>query len=192
VTIERAARILVALVAAALLVVAATGAALAWFYDPHWAGSVDALGPDQRLSRSLVAMHELSLRVAVPLALVTIVVLAVARSSIRQVAGMVVALLAAAVASMTWGLVQWNQIALAAVTVGGRTSGLWWPAFDDGVAFILMGGAEIGQETYRVWLLVHLAAPVVGLVALAAAWPARPPTEHVDVDADDVPVFDLT
>jgi quinol-cytochrome oxidoreductase complex cytochrome b subunit len=178
-------------------VVALTGALLAWRYEPRWPGPFDALGPDQRITQSLVRAHRRALGVAVPLALVATVIVAVARQPRRQIVASVVASLSAIVASMTWGLVEWDQVALAAVTVGTGMRGLWSPAVDDGVAFLPVDGAEIGQATYRRWLLVHLAAPLVGLVALGLSmWGARHGPNEIAAElavesGDEVPWFEL-
>jgi len=189
--VRRAVKILPIVTLGVVAVAALTGLALVWTYRPATTWGDTTLGDDA--VRGLVSVHELSLQAAVTLALVTVVLLGVARQSVGRVVAMGVVWFSAIVASMTWHLIAWDQIALESVTVGTDLRGLLFPAFDDGVAFILMGGAEIGQETYRVWLLVHLAALAVSVVAsLAAVRPVRGASEHADVDADDVPVFDLT
>lgn len=81
-----------------------------------------------------------------------------------------VATLATAVAILTRDLVGWDQLAFWEVVVGSDISGYWLAAFDDGVRFILVDGQEIGQSTYARSLIVHLASPLVAVVALAVAW----------------------
>jgi len=48
-------------------------------------------------------------------------------------------------------------------------TGLWLTAaFSGDVRFILIGGAEVTQGTYRLWLLVHTVALTVGFAAVLA------------------------
>lgn len=58
-------------------------------------------------------------------------------------------------------LVQWDQLALWAVTTGSDVGGYWYAAFDEGVRFVLLGGSEVSQRRYAATLVVHLIAPVV-------------------------------
>lgn len=78
--------------------------------------------------------------------------------------GAVVTAVAAVVAVATRGLVQWDQLALWAVTVGDGLDG-YWPVFDDGVRFVLIEGVEVDPVDYGAALAVHLLAHVVGVVA---------------------------
>lgn len=68
----------------------------------------------------------------------------------------------------TRSLVQWDQLALWAVTVGGDLDG-YWPAVGDGVRFVLVAGTEVDPGEYGVLLAVHLVAHVVGLAAAVGA-----------------------
>ena len=120
---KRAVKVLPVVTLGFVAVAALTGLALVWTYEPTSVWADTSLGHD--VVSGVSSVHELSLRAAVPLALVTVVVLGVARQRARCVA-MGVTCLAAIVAS------------------------------------------------------------------LAAVWPVRSASEHVDVDADDIPVFDLT
>ena len=83
--------------------------------------------------------------------------------------GTVVAGLAAVVVLGTSALVQWDQLALSAVTVGDGLDG-YWPVFDDGVLFVLLGGAEVDPGDYGTALAVHLLAHVVGVAAAVGAF----------------------
>ena len=129
-----------------------------------------------------VAAHELALNVAVVGSLVWAVTTAVfvrARSravTVLMLTATAVVVVACVVASATWGLVRWGQIALWSVMSGQHFAdgGLWEPAVSDDVRFLIVGGAEVGQGSYRRWLLVHLAAPVVAAVALGVSiWLGR-------------------
>ena len=85
-------------------------------------------------------------------------------------AGCVVAGVGAAVALATRSLVQWDQLALWAVEVGGsHYDGYWRAAFDDGVRFVLVDGVEVATGDYAAALAVHLLAHLVGVVGLAGA-----------------------
>ena len=83
----------------------------------------------------------------------------VSRAAVGAIAGLAT--------SFTQGLVRWDQLALWRVTVGKNIQGYWPAAFDKDVRFVLVGGSEVSQTTYRIALLAHLGAAVVALVALA-------------------------
>lgn len=82
--------------------------------------------------------------------------------------GAVVAGLAAAVVLGTRALVQWDQLALWAVTVGDNLDG-YWPVFADDVRFVLLDGAEVDPGDYGAALAVHLLAHIVGVAAAVGA-----------------------
>lgn len=71
--------------------------------------------------------------------------------------------------AITTPLVQWDQLALLAVTVGTDVDGYWHAAFGDGVQFVLIGSTEVAQGDYAVALVAHMAAPVVSAVGFAVA-----------------------
>ena len=74
--------------------------------------------------------------------------------------------------SFTGYLLPWDQLALWAVKVGSRSEGVAWDAaFSGDVRFILIGGTEVTQGTYRLWLVVHagvLAAAFAAVLAVLA------------------------
>lgn len=72
--------------------------------------------------------------------------------------------IAAAVALATRAMVQRDQLALWAISVGDGLDG-YWRVFDDGVRFVLIEGVEVDPGDYGVALAVHLVAHVVGVVA---------------------------
>lgn len=128
--------------------------------------------------RGWVAVHEVALDAAV---LGSILWAATTAALVRARSGAATAvmLLATAVAvvgcvaaSLTWGLVRWDQVALWSVMSGEffADGGLWTPAVSDDVRFLVVGGTEVGQGFYRRALIVHLAAPVVAAVALGTSW----------------------
>ena len=125
-----------------------------------------------------VSAHEIALNVAVvgsPVWAVTTAVFVRARSraaTALMLAATAVVVIGCVVASSTWGLVRWDQLALWSVMSGDlfADGGLWEPAVSDDVRFLIVGGAEVGQGTYRRTLLVHLAAPVVALCALGVSF----------------------
>jgi quinol-cytochrome oxidoreductase complex cytochrome b subunit len=68
----------------------------------------------------------------------------------------------------TGTLLPWDQLALAAVTVGTNIRGFFTAAFDDQVKFVLIGGVEISRATLRAWFVVHaFVLPVAGVACLA-------------------------
>lgn len=134
--------------------------------------------------RGWVTAHEVALNVAVIGSIVwaaTTAAIVRARSGAATAVMLLataVAVIGCGVASLTWGLVRWDQIALWSVTTGAflGDGGLWKPAVSDEVRFLIIGGTEVGQAIYRRWLLVHLAAPVVAAIALGASvWLGRRP-----------------
>lgn len=177
--------------------------ALSFGYRPTgaqaWDGDVPGHGEDP-----WVRIQRVAALVAAVLALASVVALAVlaSRSSGRDrqraaigLGGTVAALVGAVVALLTRSLVQWDQLALWAVTVGGGLDG-YWTALDDGVRFVLVDGVEVDRGDYAVALGVHLLAHVVAVVgtlgALAAvAWrrprrsTGRAPERTVVVPAAD-------
>jgi hypothetical protein len=82
------------------------------------------------------------------------------------VAGPLVALGAVLATVATRGSVQFEQLAISEVAVASELSGYWYAAFDDGVRFLIVDGVEVRQRPYATAVVVHLAAPVVGLLAL--------------------------
>jgi hypothetical protein len=77
-----------------------------------------------------------------------------------------IAVLTAVVTLTSRPLVEWDQLAMWAVTADIDASGHWTAAFDDRVRFLLIDGQEVSQDDYTLVLLVHLAAPVIGAAAL--------------------------
>lgn len=151
----------------------AAGAVLARVYRPHAPGvevaliSADARDTERWLDWQLYALT--ALLVAAVAALVVTWMLrrrgGPAAPTVLAAAGVV----SAAAALWTRPLVQWDQLALWAVTVGDGISGYWYAAFNGGVRFLLIDGAEVSQGQYAPALMVHLAAPVLATVTLACA-----------------------
>lgn len=79
-------------------------------------------------------------------------------------------ILAATVATMaTWPVVQWDQLAISAPASPELVDGWWFAAFDDSVRFVFTDGSRIAPGQYRLSVLAHLLAPVLGFVASAVA-----------------------
>lgn len=187
--LTRAAKVLTWVTLGVVAIAAFSGLVLVWWYQPGGVWSDASAGID-----ALVAVHALSMQGAVMLAGATTLVLVAGRESVVRSVASGAVVVSAAVASMTWGLIVWDQIAFDAVRVGSDVRGLWRPAYDEGVAFLLIDGAEIGQKTYRRWLLIHLGSlAAMVLASLATAWPARRTAgdDEVERDADGIPLFDL-
>jgi quinol-cytochrome oxidoreductase complex cytochrome b subunit len=156
-----------------LLVAAATGVVLLWRYRPdQLAGATEVSDAE----RGPVRWHELALVVAVSAAVwwtCMCALRAVAWRSTRTLVSVVAALatlLLAVGASLTWYLVEWDQLALSAVTTRADHRGLWAAGFSDDVRSVLVGGAEVEPETYSRWLLVHVLTPLAALGTAAVGW----------------------
>jgi len=93
------------------------------------------------------------------------------------------------VTMITRPLVEWDQLALRAVTVGSDVDGYWTAAFGDDVRFVLTRSTEVSQREYGAVLITHLAAPVVAAIALliVGAVVRRVPAERVTGEAGSTP-----
>jgi hypothetical protein len=80
---------------------------------------------------------------------------------------LIVAVTAAIVTSLTRHLVEFDQVGLQSVTVGSDMSGYWFAAFDENVRFIVVHNRRVSQGEYITALIAHLAAPMLGVAALA-------------------------
>jgi quinol-cytochrome oxidoreductase complex cytochrome b subunit len=127
------------------------------------------------------------------LAAVVLLLALVVRGTIRRgwvpLSAAVIAAGAAVTALATRSLVQYDQLALWAVTVGDDIAGYWFAAFDDGVRFVIVDGTEVDQGSYARALVVHLAMPAVaalvaglGVVSLLVTG-RHPPTSADGADA---------
>ena len=163
--------LVVSLVALAVLVavLAVTGVVLTSRYRPVPPGSAGVGGgPDQTVQD----LHRFAATLAQSVVLLaTVSALGWSyRVGRRTWVGPAVLLGLVLAASITGNLLPYDQVAMAAVTVGDQLEGVWFAAFDDGVRFVLIGGAEVSQASYRASLLAHFAlaaAVVVGLVVVA-------------------------
>jgi hypothetical protein len=91
----------------------------------------------------------------------------------------IVAVAAAIVTSLTRHLVEFDYVGLRSVTVGLDMSGYWFAAFDDNVRFIFVHNRRVSQGEYIPALIAHLAAPILGVAALAIiAWTLLSPTSR--------------
>lgn len=155
-----------AIVGAGLLVVlVVTGIILANSYRPNEVD--DATRDLHRMSSALLVIN----------ALVTLVsaigwtVTAGRRRWAVAPAGLLFGAVVAA--SITGFLLPWDQLGLFAVTVGDL-DGVWHAAFDDGVRFVLIGGAEISPSTYRRSVIAHFGLGAAAVVLVGALlWPVR-------------------
>ena len=150
----------------------AAGIVLAGSYRPHAPGAELALLPSGvRRSAAWVdwyAIGSSSMLVLAAVVLGVVVGLRVSRPTVSSGRAAIVAsavtVIAAVLTVATRPLVQWDQLALWAVTIGSDVDGYWYAAFDDGVRFVLLGGRGVSQGSYAATLVVHLLAPVVAVV----------------------------
>ena len=172
--VQRAARVVLLLLAAQILVLTVSGVLLYFRYRPTPDDRSEQLfGEVARTPDLLQDIHAMTSSAAVLTALVGALLLVLSRADTRR---LVVGLLglgtvgAAVAASFTGHLLPWDQVALRAVTVGGYMGGYGFLRHDD-VLFVLIDGVEISPVTLQRWLAVHVlvVSPVlVGLVV--AAW----------------------
>jgi hypothetical protein len=169
---------LVAVSALAAAVAAWSGIVLADSYLPHAPGvELADLSPSLRSvdtwsDRQLQAVMLSLVTALAALALVAWLAHGPARVAARPAAVYVcgAAAVAAAVGTLvTRGNVQWDQLALRSVTGGTDVSGYWFAAFDDDVRSVLVDDDEVSPGRYALVMVVHLAGPVVGAVAMAVA-----------------------
>ena len=155
---------------------AGAGIVLAVTYRPHLpqgfglAVSPEAVRSDQWSDLHLWAGLGLMASAAIVLALLALSALGgrwLARP-LPMLSASMVAAVTAGLTLVTRSLVEWEQLALSAVTVGTNLAGYWTAAFGSGVEFVLVDGTEVSQGTYAVALVGHLAAPVVSGIALVA------------------------
>ena len=169
----RVAVISAAVATGAATVTAACGVVLARVYRPS-GGFLDTAAERRtvRVSQWWSDLHLVALLVFVVASLVSIMAVWLLRRARAGARGaLVLAVVAAAAATVTaWtrSLVRWEQLALWAVTTGRGISGYWYAAFDRGVRFVFVDSVEVSQGSYAWALVVHLAAPIVGAVALGA------------------------
>ena len=160
----------------AALWVLVTAGLLARGYRPEapWSPLVDPT-PSAGVRRSvdLVRWHELGLRALLAASILAVVCTAIVvlRRDVRggqalvQLLAVVVASAGAVMASLAWPMIEWQQVALRAVTVGGERGGLWFAAFGDGILFVIVDGREVPQSWVAAWLVVHLVGVAVAAVA---------------------------
>ena len=160
----------------AALGVCVTGFVLADRYRPSTPWAPDVAGPD---TRQLVDVNEAMIGVLSGLAL--LVALGAVVPRIRTTVGLtpwstvaaLVALAATFATGATRAAVQYDQVALWAVSVGTDLRG-YWLATDDPARFVIVDGLEVPRSEYTATLLVHLVAPLVTLAALGViGWDLR-------------------
>lgn len=151
--------------------------AQAW--DDVVGGSDRSTSAGWQTAQSLLAAPLLLLTIGA--VVITVVTVALRRKSLALAmacVGAAIAIAGIAAAVFTIGAVRWDQLALFSVTVGTNADGYWAAAFGDDVRFVLIGGTEVSQETYRSVLLAHLAGPFITMAGLATMFVAlgRPDT----------------
>lgn len=185
-------RVVVALLAAEVAVVAASGLALVFLYEPTPAQFLGDTVPDNGVQASdvLRVVHGWVSFLLVGTAVLAGVVLVVRRGAGERALprlAWAVATLGVLVNAVLTGLaLPYDQIALRTVTVGGnRTGYLSWLGEQD-VNFFLVDGVEVARSTLAKLLALHavaLGGALVGLVGVAwwcwvhrAAAPAAGPS----------------
>jgi hypothetical protein len=120
-------------------------------------------------------LHVWSSFVLVALAALALARLLRRRSSAKQRAALGLICVALVLGIVSAKGLRWNALALWAVSDGDVTPGIWSPAFDDQVRFILIQGeGEVVPDEYRTRVVGHvLAVPALLLAAVGLAWRVR-------------------
>lgn len=174
--VTTAVRIVVRVLVAELVVLAATGVALFFWYRPSttqaWELATGMRLPGVGAIGHVRAVHRVTSMLALWTALAAAVLIVVEpttrRRWLRSLALGVAMLLAVLAASGTGYLLPWDQLALWAVTVGTDMKG-YLPLLDDDVRFVLLGGKEIGKSTLLRWVVIHAVLGIVAIVLAGAA-----------------------
>lgn len=156
----RATRVGVALAGLLLAVLVASGAWLWWNYRPdrdQWIRTVHQV--------AAIAM------LVVAVALVVIAIVRRARIGASGIVAAVGVFVTTGAAYVLGRLLAWDQLALWAVTVGGKHLPLGVAVtFDDRVKYILIDGREVSASTYHWWAIAHLALSALVVLALVMLW----------------------
>jgi quinol-cytochrome oxidoreductase complex cytochrome b subunit len=158
---------------ALLAVLAVTGAFLSTAYRPTVSQALRGIpGVDDDQQAARVIHRVVGLLTLLPAAglLVAATVLSIRRwgrsGGLAGLAAIPVVLVLAA-AALSGFLLPWDQLALFTVEVPRHVEGVWTAAFDDKVRYVLIGRTEIDQETYALWVILHVVVFPLLLVALA-------------------------
>jgi quinol-cytochrome oxidoreductase complex cytochrome b subunit len=164
-------RVVLLVLAAALLVLAATGVWLWFRYEPTAARAWKGTGSPADDEGWIRMTHRLASHVVVLLALAALVLVVVRRirDRVRGVVAATGLLVTAAAASFTGYLLPWDQLALWAVTVGSEIGGVQ-AAFRSEVKYILVGSREVSPGTYRFWAITHVVLGVLVAVGALLVW----------------------
>lgn len=155
----RATRIGVALAAALLVALIASGAWLWWNYVP---------GSDAWMR----VVHRVA-AVALLVVAVALVVLAILRRAAAGARGIVAAVgvLASVGAAYVVGrLLPWDQVALWAVTTKREMRRGVDLTFDDRIKYLIVRGREVAVDSYHRWAYAHLVLGALVVVALVMVW----------------------
>jgi quinol---cytochrome c reductase cytochrome b subunit, bacillus type len=180
--LTRARIVLVGILTVELVVLAATGLWLVFYYRPTLTVAWPLAGNATPHSVGAVRwLHRVLSALAFPTAIATAVLVVLdarrKRSGWRQgrtalVAGPGLVLLVLG-ASFTGYLLPWDQLALWAVTVGTNMQG-YTPVFGSSVKYVLLGSNEVSQSTMWRWFVVHtMVISALLLAALFFAWRPR-------------------
>jgi quinol-cytochrome oxidoreductase complex cytochrome b subunit len=167
-------RVVLLLLAAAVLVLAVSGVWLWFAYRPTAADAWPTKHPLSTVVTTASVLrrtHRVTSYVTGVLAIATLVLLIGRHIATRGrgiVAGVGVVVTALA-ASFTGYLLPWDQLALWAVTVGDDMSGIQ-STFGGKVKYILLGSKEVSIDTYHFWAIAHVVLGVIVGGAVLLAW----------------------
>lgn len=198
--VARARAIVLWLLTVEVAVLAVTGVALYFAYEPHpvststYSDSFASTLSSSAIPDLLGDLHRWAAWAAIPTAIVAAALLAVRVSRAERAApglALGAALLAAVVAAfLTGGALPWDQVAISTVSVGGNLDGYTWLQ-DSDVLFVVVGGSQVAPSTLLKWLVLHvvvLGGSLVVLLMLASRRTRREPSGPADAGAPSAEV----
>jgi quinol---cytochrome c reductase cytochrome b subunit, bacillus type len=203
--LTRARIVLVAVLTVELVLLAATGLWLVFYYRPTANAAWPTIGSFHTTPNGVGGVrgvHRVLSTLAFPTAIAAAVLVVLdarrkrlgwrqGRAALVTAPGLVVLVLAA---SFTGYLLPWDQLALWSVTVGTNMQG-YTPVFGSSVKYVLLGSHQTDPSTMWRWFVVH--TMVVSALFLAALFFAWRPRRRVEADGtedgeDDGEAVELT
>ncbi|MFL6205751.1 MAG: hypothetical protein ACJ739_10420 [Acidimicrobiales bacterium] len=173
----------------ALLVAGLTGVMLTRVYVPAPGGPGTSMSNEARWSRQVTDIHEVAFAasaILLPVLLgTTMAARRRSRASAVEVGAAIGALVMLGLAVLAWSRVQFEGLGLWAVTIGDDLRGLWFAAFSDQVRFVFLDGREVPQSQISPWVVIHLLAPLLGLLLLIVGLVAARGPRRVVVTVDE-------
>jgi quinol-cytochrome oxidoreductase complex cytochrome b subunit len=177
-------RIVFIVVLVEFAVLAATGLALVFLYQPTarswWDALASGSAPGVLQFVHRIVAHAVLLTMLAQLLLAGLDSTRRRRSRPARAASLAAVITLIATLVMASGyLLPWEQLALSAVSAADNLRG-FGPIFDQRARFVLIGNIELSRGTAQAWFVVHMVAGV-GLIAVVSLtmrrWLKRPPEQ---------------